>query len=1294
MNNKSVCKRLFSYRNIYLAIYSVESYIFERDLLEKEDQTLLIKLRDKFNVELISDTINKVRKRLEEIVYEGEYFEAKLYLKPKKYNDKKDEVEFRPMHTSSLIDQIAMVSMLNILVYDVDENDNIRISNLGNLLPDNFYGNRISLRPEELFKPWTEQYSKYTDVVNEHEEKYRKNKEYRFEVCLDIKKFFPSVNPLYVYSDFLTYMNYNVDFDLNNMEEIKEKEEKEEYNEKMIKMILFKLLYIKLDDRYVDDEKIHCILINGEKFARGIPQGLPHSFLFGNFYMLNIEKVYEKKINGKMFFYVDDSVIFTNKINEIIYSDSRKNSVDKGFIDRLNNLIENINHAIKELNEAKIKTVGENPSKNISDEKIKDIVEETLNNNFEIKIHDFNKKSQIVDLEDIDENEVYINSISRNASQVSFDISSIYSDNELCISSERLKSYTDIINEELERIGEFNHINMSKKLESSFDEVVDCTSEIDDVEDNEDNSEMDNIKDSAEKYQIEYKRWKNESKKKSYKDRLIRYKKYFSYRYELVNNRDKINIEDIYRSLSKKLDDIEKEITQGEIGKFISYFTEDILGVEISICMNYYGIHKTIGENKDGIFNSRYKILKSRIEKIDKSIMCFPDKYDEKLKKEYENKKLQSYFYKRYIYNYDEESIPSDDFESNLKKISEYIESCCEENLGVFETLEELKNTYKKIKSECIFKEHDKYNKYSTLEENIKCFIPNTVYKTENARLTILDKFYNIEDEYIVKNNSVNNLEVVVSNNTYEDIELSKSKEDSQRNIKSIFKKDKFKSIAGLFIEKYSVVNTKKLNPDDVENFKDSIYFISQNTDEIIRMIFNIAVSEIFGIDLSDSFVINKNTRKDITYRELRLILFIRNKKFKLEEFDRIYRHCKEDDYKNVVDYSIFRVIKMFKTFVSDPVNIDNLVLVHKYTCDAWKNGSKYLYFYTLHNQEHAVDLIENVVKIIAAINYIKISKLDYYVLFIACYLHDISMVTLPSYGEFMENRNTEANKICMDFINEICENKNIIRKSDFAKSILNEYYKKLDNFYENLSRSRHAKQSAEEILKRDDMKFIPDEVREVVSNISKSHGYDAKDVYYLKSDATNSVWSIKFMMILIRVADLLDMSDYRVSKLILSHNLDEMNEESRFHWISHLITKGYSIENRYETEFKNGKNIISENITLKIYVDFIQFTNVESKNCKKIKVNKIGDNGFEIITKESEKNNVGNCNEKCNFMCKWFMRKNKYLVDEIRYLNEYLSNKSNYFDTEIKIEVIGENSDKLDGKLFTYLKKKVENEY
>ena len=50
------------------------------------------------------------------------------------------------------------------------------------------------------------------------------------------------------------------------------------------------------------------------------------------------------------------------------------------------------------------------------------------------------------------------------------------------------------------------------------------------------------------------------------------------------------------------------------------------------------------------------------------------------------------------------------------------------------------------------------------------------------------------------------------------------------------------------------------------------------------------------------------------------------------------------------IDYTIFEVLEIYKRYVVEPKYIDNLILVHKYTCDVWKNGAKHLYFYTLHN--------------------------------------------------------------------------------------------------------------------------------------------------------------------------------------------------------------------------------------------------------------------------------------------------------------------------------------------------------
>lgn len=114
----------------------------------------------------------------------------------------------------------------------------------------------------------------------------------------------------------------------------------------------------------------------------------------------------------------------------------------------------------------------------------------------------------------------------------------------------------------------------------------------------------------------------------------------------------------------------------------------------------------------------------------------------------------------------------------------------------------------------------------------------------------------------------------------------------------------------------------------------------------------------------------------------MRILLFIRNPLFTEVEFRR--QNILLSTYNNqlTIDSSVLEVAEAFRTFVKVPVPIDNLILTHQYVCDIWKNGSKYLYFYTLHNQEHAIELIKNVIKIIHAFDYFQISSLDYYIIF------------------------------------------------------------------------------------------------------------------------------------------------------------------------------------------------------------------------------------------------------------------------------------------------------------------------
>ena len=212
IENTTVYNRLISDENIYLAIYSLDSYIFNKELLSIDDKKLLNQLRDKFDESKIRDVIDDVRDVLKELVLDkNRFIKAMVYFKPKKYDKDKKKMIFRPLHTTSIIYQIASVSILNMFVYESnDGNDELTLSNISRLIPENFYGNRVSTRPEVLFKPWKTQYKIYSQKANDLFKNYHETHEYNFEIDLDLKNFFPSVSIHMIYNQVLHLLPVNL----------------------------------------------------------------------------------------------------------------------------------------------------------------------------------------------------------------------------------------------------------------------------------------------------------------------------------------------------------------------------------------------------------------------------------------------------------------------------------------------------------------------------------------------------------------------------------------------------------------------------------------------------------------------------------------------------------------------------------------------------------------------------------------------------------------------------------------------------------------------------------------------------------------------------------------------------------------------------------------------------------------------------------------------------------------------------------------------------------------------------
>lgn len=282
---------------IYKAIYSVENSINEKNLLKDEDLLTLKKLRDPFNEGIINEVIKDVKSQIDNVLINDEFFTSSVYFRPKKKENGK--IVNRPLHTSDLITIITSIVFLNAIILDTKE-CKFELSEIAKILPENFYGNIPSLEPNQLFKPWSHQYREYISNATKKYNEYRETQEYKYEVTLDLVDFFPSINPIIIYNEIIRHVAFEYPKD-----------------EICYKKILIKLLTFKVKNLTKEEIRDFYYLEtfkNDFNLVKGIPQGLPHSYFFGNVCMIKISEIFLKHLQGVSFFYVDDSIIYTNSL--------------------------------------------------------------------------------------------------------------------------------------------------------------------------------------------------------------------------------------------------------------------------------------------------------------------------------------------------------------------------------------------------------------------------------------------------------------------------------------------------------------------------------------------------------------------------------------------------------------------------------------------------------------------------------------------------------------------------------------------------------------------------------------------------------------------------------------------------------------------------------------------------------------------------------------------------------------------------------------------------------------------
>lgn len=486
----------------------------------------------------------------------------------------------------------------------------------------------------------------------------------------------------------------------------------------------------------------------------------------------------------------------------------------------------------------------------------------------------------------------------------------------------------------------------------------------------------------------------------------------------------------------------------------------------------------------------------------------------------------------------------------------------------------------------------------------------------------------------------------IVSKYDYSEFEMAIS-QSKTNDIKSLKRSDNERDAINIIIDSEHCVATSDIR-----------YFISCIDTNFRRQSISIKIKNYLAIPLDCGYNYYRRSNRPLLWYQLRLLHYLHLPNFNYIEFKTFSTQILEQSKGGVecypVDYSIFHVLPFFATYVKDQIKNDLLIQAHHYVYDIWKNGSKFLHFYTLHNAEHSITLIRKCLELTTACGYFKLTSTEFYILFLSCYLHDISMVTYPDINSFDENQvNGQTHTI--NWQNEILW-----------------HYDLVDKFFENDIRNNHPKNSAT-IIRKGRLEFELDEfVRNAVARISEAHGAEATDIYTHNDDP--EIINSQKLKIMLRIVDTLDMCEERVSPYYLSLTEEQIPDTSKFHWISHLAIKSCNFETKYDfvdeidddicatlLDFKN----IKEQIRLIIKLNTRQetSTNLPENLCENI-----------IVTQNNDGVNAQICEGKCNmnrcpFVCRWMNKKSEYLLPELYELQKLLNDRREYYNTNFSIE-------------------------
>ncbi|WP_280684581.1 MULTISPECIES: hypothetical protein [unclassified Breznakia] len=466
----------------------------------------------------------------------------------------------------------------------------------------------------------------------------------------------------------------------------------------------------------------------------------------------------------------------------------------------------------------------------------------------------------------------------------------------------------------------------------------------------------------------------------------------------------------------------------------------------------------------------------------------------------------------------------------------------------------------------------------------------------------------------------------------------------------------------------------EKNNDKDTELIIFNVYPSEYNELEIkiesseYKKLFTSFFMELFKLD--DTILIKRNGTP-LEFWEYRIMAYLNYRSFDLNAFfNMVSEMLDECDYFcGEVDFNYDKVRKLIDLELGSSNDKDIILQLHYYLENIWKNGSKDLTFFTLHNQEHSLELVQNYSLMNEKLlGYLNLNKDEKFILFAACYLHDVGMLNGVTSNEKVDQNNGVIATL-YGKINEMLSKMQDKNSNKKFEGFLYDIYSITDlvsSTLEGKVRNDHPKTSKKMIEKND---FLPlsGHERSLIARVSENHAYKASKIfgqedYHVFRGRRIDVRKISFWL---RLLDLSDITKKRVSHEVFAQYFDRLGPISTFHWIKHFCVNDIEFSVSQDKMGEKGE----ENTHFKISVIFNYLPAKDTvfydkSNCYIF----IKDNEEAPYYREKEKCSDENKCPKCNLRC-LFLNEFKYFDEEVVFLNKYL--EKNDINLDFSLEYV-----------------------